>query len=197
MALKRKPSLTARVTLPEMYRRTADAKKAITGAFKNVHDAYDKHSKEQDSRLVKIGKRSRTADQTDSRPPKKQRTTPAASAVAANNSEEEATSRQPFRLLALPPELCNLIYHFGTDMTDTTPFTMIYDPTSPTSWAERHRRRPYFGLTQVSKQLRKEFYPLHQKLRQPRVLVSNLGDYLETFPLTDRALSSRIATTSR
>lgn len=96
------------------------------------------------------------------------------------------------RLTALP-EVRNRIYHFATK--DTLSFKPLYEcedenprrlacvskgaQWSPYQWTVS--RRSYLGLTQTCRQLRKEFFPIHQALIPVVILFDELLDYLKTF----------------
>ncbi|KAF2832637.1 hypothetical protein CC86DRAFT_425196 [Ophiobolus disseminans] len=102
-------------------------------------------------------------------------------------------SRQSLSVLDLPGELRNRIYEHAIATNKSWPPTLYHNPHSTVAFSARHSNLPFLGLAQANEQLRKEFKPLHARLVKPFTHFWTLGEYLETFPLPDAALSDRIA----
>ncbi|KAF2634211.1 hypothetical protein P280DRAFT_485650 [Massarina eburnea CBS 473.64] len=88
-----------------------------------------------------------------------------------------------FRFVDLPAELRNRVYGFATESSqpvlngeNLVCLTREGKSTSPNNW-----KRQFFGLTQVSRQVREEFHRLYHQSSKVHVNFSEAPAYMETF----------------
>ncbi|KAK7179468.1 hypothetical protein PSPO01_14480 [Paraphaeosphaeria sporulosa] len=132
-------------------------------------------------------------------------------AITMNDQGAGMVDEDPFLFMELPGEIRNMIYRYCADMSTRQALVVYLPKTGTlrpstrqvraapgkyreldnsekkkrgrkgTPVAPKESNRPFFGLTQVCQQIRKEFYPVYIANQEIGMDLTNTSKYMETF----------------